>query len=195
MDGAGSQPCTSPLTIDGITVGPHSFGVAATDPAGNTDATPATWSWTVVSDTTAPDTTIVTGPSNSTSETTATFTFSSSEPGSTFACAVDGAAPKPCTSPFTTVALMGAHTFSVVATDAAGNVDPSPATWAWTVAPVFTDGFESGGLSAGGWVARTGADGRVTVETGLGLGGTYALHVKSTSTKGSFAYAQKDVAA
>lgn len=194
-DGAAAQPCTSPWTLTGVATGSHTVAVVATDAAGNTDPTPAQWSWTVVTDTTAPQTTITSGPLDPSSETTATFVFTASEAGGTFACAVDGAAPQPCTSPFTTTALVGPHTFAVAATDAAGNADPSPATWSWSVIPTFTDDFESGALTAGGWVAAVGADGRVAVEPGLGLGGTYALRVKSTSAKGSFAYAQKTLPA
>ena len=51
-----------------------------------------------------------------------------------FSCSLDGAAPRPCTSPFTPAALAeGAHTFAVRARDASGNVDASPATRAFTV--------------------------------------------------------------
>ena len=77
----------------------------------------------------APDTTITGGPTGPTNDTTPTFTFPSTEAGSTFECRVDSAAFATCTSPFTTAALAdGAHTFEVRATDAAGNVDATPAT-------------------------------------------------------------------
>ena len=60
--------------------------------------------------------------------TTATFTFSSGEPGSTFACrARRRAASRACTSPKSyTASPHGSHTFQVRATDAAGNTDPIP---------------------------------------------------------------------
>ena len=52
--------CTSPATRTGLSPGPHTFEVRATDPAGNTDETPAKWSSTVVvadpGDTTDPET-------------------------------------------------------------------------------------------------------------------------------------------
>ncbi len=86
-------------------------------------------------DAVAPNTAITGGPSGSTTDTTPTFTFASSEAGSTFACKVDGGSYAPCSSPRTTAALAyGAHSFSVRATDAAGNTDASPATRSFTVA-------------------------------------------------------------
>ena len=105
---------------------PHTFEVRATDAAGNTDPTPATRSFTV--DTTPPDTTITAGPTGTTSDSTPTFTFTSTEAGSTFQCRVDAAAFATARTPFTTAALTdGAHTFEVRATDAAGNTDATPA--------------------------------------------------------------------
>ena len=49
------------------------FSARAIDGAGNTDPTPATWSWTV--DLTAPATTITSGPDDPTAATSATFTY------------------------------------------------------------------------------------------------------------------------
>lgn len=87
-------------------------------------------------DTTPPDTTIDSGPADGSSsdDTTASFSFSASESGSAFQCALDGAAWSPCTSPATYGGLAAsAHTFAVRAIDGAGNADPSPATRSWTV--------------------------------------------------------------
>ena len=61
------------------------------------------------------------------------FSFSSNEPGSTFACSLDGAPFATCTNPRTFQRLpAGAHTFSVRATDLAGNTG-QPATHKWTI--------------------------------------------------------------
>jgi hypothetical protein len=58
----------------------------------------------------------------------ANFTFSASEPGSTFECKLDKAQLASCTSPQKYRHLdKGRHKFTVEATDAAGNVDPTPA--------------------------------------------------------------------
>ncbi len=87
-------------------------------------------------DTTPPDTTIVSGPSDPSSDATPTFTFFSTEPGSTFRCSLDGAPFAVCTSPRQVVVGDGAHTFQVAATDAGGNADPTPASYAWTAAGI-----------------------------------------------------------
>ncbi len=122
-------PCTSPSVLTALTEGSHTFRVRARDASNNVDATPATRTWTV--DTVAPQTTIDSGP-DTTSGATATFGFSS-EAGSTFACSIDGAGPAACTSPKTYTGLAaGPHTFTVTATDAAGNTDATPATRTFT---------------------------------------------------------------
>jgi len=47
LDAAGFQPCTSPKSYSGLTLGPHSFDVRAIDPVGNTDASPASRAFSV----------------------------------------------------------------------------------------------------------------------------------------------------
>jgi 3-phytase len=86
-----------------------------------------------VTDTTPPETTITSGPSGSVSDTTATFGFTSSEPGSTFQCKLVPleSAPTSCTSPkaYSSLTAGTQYTFSVWATDASGNTDVTgPAT-------------------------------------------------------------------
>jgi hypothetical protein len=93
-----------------------------------------------VVDTTPPDTTIDSGPSDPTTATSASFAFGSSEAGSTFECKLDAGAYASCASPkgYTGLAV-GSHTFSVRAIDAASNVDATPATYSWTIsAPSVT---------------------------------------------------------
>ena len=80
-------------------------------------------------DNTPPDTIIDSGPSGSVSSTSATFTFSATEPMSTFQCRLDGASFASCPSPKTYSNLSSAsHTFEVHATDSSGNTDTTPAT-------------------------------------------------------------------
>jgi subtilisin family serine protease len=79
-----------------------------------------------------PDTQITSGPKDKTKKKRATFGFTSTEPGSSFACTVDGQTlTVPCTSPLTVKVKTGKHTFQVRATDPSGNADPSPATDGW----------------------------------------------------------------
>ncbi len=139
LDGGSFASCTSPKSYSGLALGGHSFAVRASDAAGNTDQTPASWSWTVQSsppppDTTAPDTTITANPPASTTSTSASFSFSSTESGSSFACSLDGGSFASCTSPKSYSGLaLGGHSFAVRASDAAGNTDQTPASWSWTV--------------------------------------------------------------
>jgi hypothetical protein len=75
-------------------------------------------------ETTRPQVTFTAGPGQGSSinDPTPTFSFVSSEPGSTFVCHVDGAAFKACSSPKTLAPLSdGTHAFFVRAIDAPGN--------------------------------------------------------------------------
>ncbi len=129
---AGFTACTSPLTTAALGEGAHTLQVRAKDLAGTLDGTPASRAFTV--DTTRPDTTISTAPGAVTEDTTPAFAFASSEAESTFTCKIDAGGPAACTSPNTTAALgLGQHTFSVFATDKAGNMDDSPASVTFTV--------------------------------------------------------------
>lgn len=87
-------------------------------------------------DATPPGTRIASGPRGTTRRRRATFRFASTEPGSTFRCKLDRKPWRSCRSPRTYGHLRdGRHVFRVKATDAAGNVDPSPAKRHWRVAP------------------------------------------------------------
>jgi hypothetical protein len=139
LDGGGFATCLSPKGYSGLAQGPHVFGVRAHDAAGNVDPTPATRAWTV--DTVAPPVpSIDAGPSGTVASTSASFAFSSSEPGAAFRCRLDAGAFVACSSPqgYTGLA-QGGHSFQVVAVDAAGNTSGA-ATRSWTVdvAPVVT---------------------------------------------------------
>ena len=104
----------------------------ATDAAGNVDASPASFTFTV--DTTPANTTITSSPPAASSSTSASFSFTASDAGPGFECSIDGGAFADCSSPTSYTGLSeAAHTFEVRAEDAAGNLDPTPATHAWTV--------------------------------------------------------------
>jgi hypothetical protein len=84
-------------------------------------------------DTTPPDTSITKGPKKKTTKKKATFEFTSTEPGSSFECSLNGSPFAPCTSPHKVKGKKGKNKFAVRAKDAAGNVDPTPATYSWKV--------------------------------------------------------------
>jgi hypothetical protein len=136
IDGGGYSACTSPYTAPALLDGSHTFYVYAIDNAGNVDATPAAYTWMV--DTTSPTTSLSSEPASYSNDSTPTFTFSGNDGSgsgvASFQCKVDGGSYAACTSPHTTAALAdGSHTFYVYAVDAAGNVDATPATYAWSV--------------------------------------------------------------
>jgi hypothetical protein len=154
LNGGAYAACTSPSVYSGLSAGTRQFNVEAVDPAGNVSLMTGAATWTV--DLTPPDTAIISTPPKVTNTTSATFTFDSSESGSTFLCSLDGEPFGACSSPLTlgsaesaaSVAAVrshaagptlggplpaGSHTFAVEAVDAAGNVDPTPAQFTWTI--------------------------------------------------------------
>ncbi len=90
-------------------------------------------------DTTAPTVTFEATPETETTSRTATFSFSASEPESTFACSYDGDPFVACESSATVQdAGVDEHSFAVRATDAAGNTGP-PTVARWTVVAPLPD--------------------------------------------------------
>jgi hypothetical protein len=133
LDGGGYSACTSPKTYAGpVPDGSHTFEVRATDPAGNTDASPASYTWTI--DTGAPDVLTITAsdpdsPANDnnpkikgTAEAGSTVKLYTNNTCSSAVAATGTAAD--FASPGLTVAVSdnSSTTFYATATDAAGNV-------------------------------------------------------------------------
>lgn len=130
LDGADFASCSSPKLYRALGDGAHTFAVRATS-LGHVGPA-STYTWTI--DTVAPQTTIASTPPAASHSSTATFAFGSSEAESTFTCQLDGGGPTPCTSPKTYTGLRdGSHRVSVQAVDKAGNADPSPATFSWSI--------------------------------------------------------------
>ena len=183
LDGGNPAPCSSPATYSGLGEGTHTFSVQATDAAGNADPTPQVATWTV--DTTPPKTTITAGPANPTNATSANFAFSANE-DATFECSLDGAIMASCASPAVYSGLAdGSHTFQVVATDAAGNTDPTVASQSWTIqhTPPGAPGSFAGTLGADGLTLNWTAPGAGQIAQYLVyVDGTVAMHVDGTST-------------
>ena len=140
IDSNAWEDCTSPKMYAGLTEGSHTFQVLATDQAGNSDVTSASYTWII--DTTSPNTTINSYPEDPTNSPTATFEFSSNESNSTFECKIDSGSWVICTSPKIYSGLSdGSHYFEVRAIDEAGNTDPTPEPYSWdidTAAPETT---------------------------------------------------------
>jgi hypothetical protein len=131
-------------TYTSLANGMYAFKVRATDQAGN-QGSAVSYTWEVdnsLADTTPPDTAIVSRPPDPSNSSTASFTYTSNEPGSTFECALDGAfAACPAAGISYSGLAEGAHTFQVRAIDSSSNVDPSPAGYSFSVAlapPVLT---------------------------------------------------------
>jgi hypothetical protein len=137
VDGSAFKPCSSPYTTPLLSNANHVFFVRAIDAPGNESQ--VVWrSFTV--DTVPPETTITGGPSGSTADNTPTFSFTSSESGSTFQCRFDSQPFAACSGPGashtpSTSLSDGAHSFEVRAIDKANNADPTPAKRTFTVVP------------------------------------------------------------
>lgn len=132
LDRGAFSPCSSDYTAPALAEGSHVLSVRATDQLGNTDSSPASRSFTV--DTTPPETSFTTTPDDPTRDKTPTFSFSASEPGSSFRCALDGDPFSAC-EPTTTFGPFRQTTkkLRVRAIDPAGNADPSPASRTFTI--------------------------------------------------------------
>src|SRR5215213_2906059 len=140
-----------------------------------------------------PETTITKGPPDPDNGTSATFEFSSTEPGSTFQCALDVDAPlaySPCTSPKTVPdsgsLAEGSHTFYVKATGT-GGTDPTPATRTWKVdrtapaAPVISSPPEGGRVGSSFTVSGT-AEPNSTVQLSEGTTSKGSATASGTGT-------------
>ena len=142
VDGAAFASCTSPADYT-LAEGAHTFAVRATDEAGNTDATPAQFSWII--DLTEPNTTITDGPDDPTNSTSASFDFTATDPDSGGVssgvagseCRLDSSSPADwvaCSSGVTYTSLgEGSHTFEVRSTDQAGNLETTPDSFTWLI--------------------------------------------------------------
>ena len=75
----------------------------------------------------APDVTITKAPKKKTTKRRLKIAFTSTVPGSTFTCAVDGKRARACTSPFKRKYSYGRHRVVVTATSPGGLVDATPA--------------------------------------------------------------------
>lgn len=141
------------------------------------------------------ETTITSAPANPSASSTASFSFTAPQAGSTFECRLDGTGFIPCQSPTTYSDLAeGSHIFQVQAIDPAGNRDLTPASYAWTVdptAPVISSVLASNIKTVSAtirWQTNEPADTQVEYGTTASLGQSTTLnttlvtsHVQSLS--------------
>ena len=138
------QPCTSPVTVTVDRDGVHSFEVSAVNDYW-VDQSPAKFTWTL--DTEPPEQTKIQGPASVDNSPQPVIWFQA-EAGATTVCTLDARAPAPCTSPYHAPALSdGLHHFTVVATDAAGNLESLPPTVSWVLDSTTSDTVIDGGPS------------------------------------------------
>ncbi|MBY0277562.1 hypothetical protein K2Z84_19690 [Candidatus Binatia bacterium] len=122
----GSQPCGGTVTASGNHV---VYGIA-NDQAGN-ESEIVNRTFRILP---LPDTTITNGPT-AVSSSAPLFEFTSTPPGANFECRVDAGTFQRCTSPYVAYNLpLGAHTLYVRAVTLDGATDPTPATYAFTLA-------------------------------------------------------------
>ncbi len=123
-----------PLTISSTLYSPYgSSGATAPTlvPVSTPTSTPTT---SPPSDSTLPDTILISAPRDTSISTSTSFSFTSTRTGSTFECKLDSRSFESCTSPKGYTGLTRTtHTFSVRAKDLAGNTDPTPVSYTWRI--------------------------------------------------------------
>lgn len=149
IDAGVDDPLNGPLDVLGAPrtqglrtdIGAHEFSPPAVNPTPTTDVIPPGVTAPPpgppppARDVTAPDTIRGKGPAKRTAKRRAKFSFSSTEPGSRFRCALDKRPFAPCKPGLTVKVKLGKHTFNAAAVDPAGNVDPTPGVFRWKVVP------------------------------------------------------------
>lgn len=123
VDGAQLAPCMATAPLGPLAEGPHWIRARAVDAAGNVSTASVV---KAIIDLTAPDTD-ASAPLALRGR-AGRFSFRSTEERSTFKCSVDRRPFRACPSEYRPRRLrVGRHVLRVVATDPAGNTDPSPA--------------------------------------------------------------------
>jgi uncharacterized repeat protein (TIGR01451 family) len=140
LDGAPWTRCDgNSIELEALSDGPHTLLVRAIGLVGEVDPTPAYWVWEV--DTTAPDTWVLTGPTDPSQSGTAHFSFGSNvATPSAWWCAIDAGSPPPAAAYFRCDETWrfdgladGPHKLHVYVVDELGRPDTTPASYAWVI--------------------------------------------------------------
>ena len=151
IDNSNFTVCTSPIqfTSTNLGDGTHTLQIRSEDKVGNRGSAP-TFNWTI--DTKSPSTSIFSAtdgnnnfmiPGGNTSSNSVTFEFSANDSGGRedkgvgikqFECSIDKSNFTACTSPVQSNNLTdGDHVLEVRSHDNVGNMNPTPASFSWTV--------------------------------------------------------------
>lgn len=157
------------------------------DQAGNTGTTPSNTILVGESDPVPTPVVTISGvPTDTTSETTQTFTVSSDISGSTFACTLDGISVNCSSGSYTATGLAdGSHTFSASAT-AAGATGTASGTFTIEVPPTATVSYDTTALTNGN-VTATMTPGKPVTVTNNGGSDSYTF-----TDNGSFTFEFED---
>jgi plastocyanin len=132
---AGTVPVPASTAVSGLSAETtYHFRLFAENTSGPSEGGDLTLTTGAV-DNTDPQTTITGKPADPTNSSTANFTYTSNEAGSTFECKMDGESFTACGPTGTTYTGLGEgqHTFQVRATDTSLNTDESPASYSFSV--------------------------------------------------------------
>ena len=194
LDGAAYSTCSSPKDYTNLNGGDHTFEVKATDPAGNTDSTPASRTWTV-DVIQAPVQNLVMGSTLGVSTVPVKLSWSATDVGTGVASyqlqqSVNGGAYSyvPLPSAMTTTLTLSldpanSYQYQVQAQDEAGNNS------AWATGPSFTvdlrqETYRSAVTYSGTWTSQASST----------ASGGYTKYAKASGAKAKFSFAGRSVA-
>ncbi len=198
LDDAAPVSCLNTFSKTGIADGSHTLTIQAKDSLNNVSS-PFVLMWKI--DVTPPVITFTQMPTSPTTATTANFAFNATDSSSIklLECQLDSQAFQICASPqaLTGLAVIS-HTFTVRATDLAGNQITKSATWvvqsmsSGSTGVIFTDDFESGSLNHTENGIKWASGASTSIVSNFGNSGTHSLKFHYTGgAAGSEAWAEQ----
>ena len=142
LDSGAYSACTSPVSLENLDDGDHTFRLRAIDQAGNVEATAVVVNWTV--DTVATVSSLTAAPATTTNTASLVLNVSAGDAVS-YRYQLDGGPLTPATPVATPIVLSnladGQHVLALYGKDAAGNWQKDATHYSWstdTVAPIVT---------------------------------------------------------